>query len=141
MLRGDNQRDVLVIGGCKGHASEEISGNILELFRAFRWKPIPNCTGRYTCRDHEIVSSLTPLELLDFANIEHPTSSWKQWEFEPRNGRDDSIWVVPLDEAYITGIITYQKPQTFGHNRYVHTLNTKSGFRRKLEAMGIYSLD
>jgi hypothetical protein len=134
--------DVLIVGGWKGHVREDISGNILELFRAYRWKPIPNCTGRYTCRDHAVVSSLTPLELLlGCANMEHPASPWKQWEFRPREGRDDTIWVVPLDEEYTTGLITYQKTQSLGPNRYVHTLNTKSGFRRKLEVVGIYSLD
>jgi hypothetical protein len=53
--------------------------------------------------------------------------------------------VVPLDDNNMTGTISYVKRQEqqdggddCGCYYYVHTLNTPSGFRRKLRAMGIH---
>ncbi|KNC78675.1 hypothetical protein SARC_08900 [Sphaeroforma arctica JP610] len=52
------------VGGSIGHIHEDISGPILQLYLAYRWKMLPNCTGRYTCLDHKSVSVLTPTELV-----------------------------------------------------------------------------
>ena len=142
----------LTIGGIKGHVKETIQGATLRLFAAFRWKMIPKCTGRYTCRDHKLVSHLTPKELLaqvvqqqqqqGGSDMDDPEAVLlpiiKQYAFS-LGGRTDLILVLPLDEAQETGIITYVKKEE-AVTHYVHTLNAPSGFQRKLRAIGIISL-
>mmetsp|Transcript_20157 Transcript_20157/g.28542 ORF Transcript_20157/g.28542 Transcript_20157/m.28542 type:complete len:208 (-) Transcript_20157:238-861(-) len=176
--------EVLEIGGSKGHILETIEGDLLKLYKAFRWKMIPRCTGRYMCRDHSIVSHLRPNELVRKACIQLEEeeedkqeardlqiigtkvetnrgdnkcdrSSFlhkKEWECQ-LSGREDTIIVFPLDDQNTTGIITYVKKaksresDITSHNSvqehhssktsYVHTLNSRSGFRRKLEGVGI----
>jgi len=143
------------IGGTKGHIEESIGGILLTLYQSYRWKPIPNCTGRYTCREHTIVSKLSPLELLASVNIksfEDGTTSPTVHFFDLVD-RADRVWVVPLDTSNETGIITFEKRASEQQQQqqrvdeeeslsttttsYVHTLNTPSGFRRKLNAIGI----
>jgi hypothetical protein len=128
------------IGGIKGHIVEEIDGHILSLFRAYKWKPIPRCTGRYTCREH-FVSEWTPRELVEHADI--VVADKRSWSLT-LPGRPDKIEVVPLDAEKTVGVITYVKEETIEgclesppKKRYVHTLNTPSGFRRKLNAIGV----
>jgi hypothetical protein len=99
---------------------------------------LPNCTGRYTCRDHKLVSKIPPLQLLVQAGIKHQPSSlesvsWKEYAFD-LPGRPDRVLVVPMDDKNTVGLITFVKN---GGESFVHTLNTPSGFRRKLEAIGI----
>uniref|UniRef100_A0A7S3L7Z3 Uncharacterized protein n=1 Tax=Amphora coffeiformis TaxID=265554 RepID=A0A7S3L7Z3_9STRA len=133
-----------VIGGTKGHMEETIHPEQhrvwLHLFGSFRWKMIQKCTGRYTCHDHAQVSHLSPLELL--ASVGITTTTFSLYTFQ-LHGRPDHILVVPLDEVHETGLITYVKT-TSGEDcndpSYVHTLNSPSGFQRKLEAIGIYNL-
>ena len=218
--------ETLIIGGTHGHVEETITGDLLVLWRApfCHWKPIRNCTGRYSCRETRntsqhppqqnkdtndtplqriLPSTLSPLELLQHAlgaskaasagsvdtMIPHSSKSrdiiipWKVQEFDPAPGRKDRIWVLPLDAQMTTGIITYVKQQppppppppphepggtktiidskdappstslqpqkpppplpptiirpSSSIIRYVHTLNAPSGFRRKLQAVGI----
>ena len=136
------------VGGRNGHERESLSGAIRELYRSYRWKPIPNCTGRYTCRDHAKVSHLQPLDLLEAAGIRPRCGLWEQYRIRLPHKTDD-VLVVPLDSERQTGIITYVKKKSAGHTEaqsgesdndlhtYVHTLNAPSGFRRKLEALGI----
>ena len=141
---GDNetsshpQQNHETVGGCNGHVEETIDGLILELYRHYRWKMLPNCTGRYTCRDHKLVSKIPPLQLLDEAGINcsflsTESASWKEYGFD-LPGRPDRVLVVPLDDNKTVGLITFVKN---GGESFVHTLNTPSGFRRKLEAIGI----
>ena len=56
----------ITIGGSKGHEIEQIdaSSTFTKAFKMYRWKMIPNCTGRYTCRDHKLVSNLHPSLLM-----------------------------------------------------------------------------
>ena len=158
--------DCLEIGGDKGHQVETISGQLLTLYKSYRWKMIPRCTGRYTCRDHALVSTLPPLDVLTNAGImyEEQTSPSADEESVPLLLREyildgisgkDRIIVVPLDDRKTMGLITYVKAETSGSkvgdlkktdgnfdnsstSRYVHTLNAQTGFRRKLEAMGAF---
>jgi hypothetical protein len=126
------------IGGLKGHEEEVINGNLSRLYHALRWKPIPDCTGRYTCRDHSI-ASLSPLSLLEEAGVKTPNSimAFQEYEFHIPD-RPDALLVVPLDEANSTGLITYAKvSDNAATTKFVHTLNAPSGFRRKLEAVGV----
>jgi hypothetical protein len=160
----------LTVGGSKGHEVETINGNLLLLYLSCRWKPIPRCTGRYTCRDHDL-SRIHPLMLAqtfaaapsgegsdDAGHIGNDASASRRriWEFT-LPGRDDAILIVPLDPSNRTGIISYKKesPERGGVNdrdrsscrsplheaSYVHTLNAPSGFRRKLQAMGLTVID
>lgn len=141
LLFGDEEDTA--VGGTKGHVSETIDGNLLLLYQSYRWKMIPNCTGRYTCRDHKLVSPLNPFSLLQQVGIEKlgngSKTIWtdderlKEFQFD-LPGRPDTIIVVPLDDTNMTGVITFVKKEGVS---YVHTLNTPSGFRRKLEAIGI----
>lgn len=124
------------IGGSKGHVEEEIEGLCLRLFDSFRWKMIPKCTGRYTCRDHDLVSHLQPIDLLKSLGIDARAEKQKEFRLPER----DTIVVFPLDEAFETGIISYVKKEEGEQTRYVHTLNSRSGFQRKLCAIGILSL-
>mmetsp|Transcript_17896 Transcript_17896/g.26479 ORF Transcript_17896/g.26479 Transcript_17896/m.26479 type:complete len:569 (-) Transcript_17896:213-1919(-) len=133
-----------VVGGSHGHITETISGPINQLYQFYGWNMIRNCTGRYTCRDHAMVSSLTPIQMLRRAGIDNedlssPNGYFTQYEFEMNHysRKMDPICVIPLDEAYTTGVITYVKKNNNGAVSFVHTLNTPSGFRRKLIAIGI----
>lgn len=58
----------IAIGGSKGHVVEQLDGpsfsTFAKAFTSYRWKMIPNCTGRYTCRDHNLVSNLHPSLLM-----------------------------------------------------------------------------
>jgi tRNA (cytosine38-C5)-methyltransferase len=134
----------LSVGGTKGHVSEEIQGNLLQLYQNYRWKMIPNCTGRHTCRDHDKVSSVPPLELLRRIGIEKKCKGsttkttngdyeLKEYHFELPE-RADKVCVIPLDTDNETGIITFIKEE---RTAFIHTLNTPSGFRRKLARIGI----
>lgn len=131
-------KEGMAVGGTKGHSPETIDGNLLHLYRSYRWKMIPNCTGRYTCREHELVSPLNPLAVLKRVGIEKIGNNsnckpLKEFQFELPD-RPDRIIVVPLDDHNLTGMITFVKEEGVS---YAHTLNTPSGFRRKLEAIGI----
>jgi len=129
----------VVVGGTKGHVEETIAGSLLGLYEAYEWRMIPKCTGRYTCRDHDM-SHLKPGKLLEGAGIDCTTL--KEYEFSLTD-RDDKVRVIALDRDNNTGIITYVKKSSseIGADRFVHTLNTPSGFRRKLEAIGISVTD
>ena len=117
-----NSTDRLAIGGDKGHNVEIISGHLLTLYKSYRWKMIPRCTGRYTCRDHATVSTLTPLQLLSKVGINceertspsavadsaPPRSLLRQYILDGISGKDQII-VVPLDCNNTVGLITYVK--------------------------------
>lgn len=144
----EKETKTLLVGGAKGHMLEEIQGNLLQLYEAYRWKMIPNCTGRHTCRDHDKVSSVSSMEMLKSAGIERKSmglttrvanagDELKEYNFELPE-RPDKVCVIPLDSNNETGIITFVKDD---RNAFVHTLNTPSGFRRKLGCIGIKVTD
>mmetsp|Transcript_2093 Transcript_2093/g.6028 ORF Transcript_2093/g.6028 Transcript_2093/m.6028 type:complete len:203 (+) Transcript_2093:222-830(+) len=116
--------DRLQIGGDKGHHVETISGHLLTLYNSYRWKMIPRCTGRYTCRDHALVSTLMPLQVLSKVGINYEEQTVAQTspsvaaDSVPRPLRQyilsgisgkDRIIVVPLDGDNMVGLITYVK--------------------------------
>lgn len=134
----------LGIGGSKGHIEEMVTDPIfISIYTAFRWKLIPNCTGRYTCRDHTAVSHLAPKMLLGAAGIDTSTiAELKQYYIAFDHGeRRNPIYVVPFADDGSTGLISYVKLQDDeGSDRrrsYVHTLNSMSGFQRKLSAISV----
>ena len=150
------------IGGSKGHLSEQVDGFFAIAFDSFRWKMIPNCTGRYTCRDHKQVSTLTPMELIrqiiivnnnvNESTKDDSSSQFRSFEFTFHQKEKDPIIVIPFDDHCLNGLISYVKVakdsttttttttannDTTATTTYVHTLNAPSGFQRKLQAIGI----
>lgn len=54
----------------------------------------------------------------------------------------DHIHVIPFQCNHSTGLITYIKFSDDGEvSGYVHTLNSCSGFQRKLDALGVVLTD
>ena len=145
----------ITIGGDKGHVVEQVDDAIfLKIYHAYRWKMIPNCTGRYTCRDHKIVSKLTPCEVLaSVGTAIHIVDALEKYEYAfQEERRKDPIIVIPFTEEKETGLITYIKCESEAGNveeelahddgiKYVHTLNSSSGFQRKLEAINVKLTD
>lgn len=128
------------IGGEKGHIEEIVQDPIfIAIYTSFRWKKIPNCTGRYTCRDHKAVSHLTPIQLLGNAGIDSSTIDTLQQYYIAfdHERHKDPIYAIPLASDGTTGLISYVKNQDDESLSYVHTLNSASGFKRKLEAINV----
>lgn len=140
-------RESIRIGGTKGHIEEFVNDPIfIAIHGHFRWKMIPNCTGRYTCRDHKAVSHLTPTQLFEAAGLSEVGSLRQYHVTFAEERRKDSIYVVPFASDGKTGLISYIKHHDdVGDGgcsiSYVHTLNSASGFQRKLEAMGVVLSD
>jgi len=137
--------DSIGIGGSKGHVVETVTDSIfITLYNFFTWRMITNCTGRYTCKDHKQVSHLPPVEVLRNAGIDLAViDRLKQYFVSFENERKDPIYVIPFADDGSTGLITYVKmnENDEGTARYVHTLNSKSGFRRKLDAINVVLSD
>ena len=135
----------LWIGGSNGHEEEVVTDPIfISIYTAFRWKMIPNCTGRYTCKDHKLVSHLTPKMVLRAASIDSLTiAELKQYLIADLGERRDPIYVVPFEGDGSTGLISYVKPQVDIDRKsiFVHTLNSMSGFQRKLSSINIVLSD
>ncbi|KAL7486435.1 hypothetical protein ACHAW6_012030 [Cyclotella cf. meneghiniana] len=132
------------IGGSKGHIEERINDPLfIIVYKAFRWKMIPNCTGRYTCRDHNAVSHLTPQQLLHACGVhEAIIDSLVEYYVQFDEGkRKDPILVLPFASDHSTGLISYRKSSDSEAFGYVHTLNSCSGFQRKLSALGVVLSD
>eukprot|EP00579_Thalassiosira_antarctica_P020309 CAMPEP_0201971206 /NCGR_PEP_ID=MMETSP0904-20121228/35884_1 /ASSEMBLY_ACC=CAM_ASM_000553 /TAXON_ID=420261 /ORGANISM="Thalassiosira antarctica, Strain CCMP982" /LENGTH=144 /DNA_ID=CAMNT_0048520511 /DNA_START=133 /DNA_END=564 /DNA_ORIENTATION=+ len=134
------------IGGARGHIEEvEHDPIFVTIYNSFRWKMIPNCTGRYTCRDHKAVSHLTPTKLLEAAGIDSSTVDKLQQYYVTFDTeiRKDPIYVIPFADDGLAGLISYVKqPRDDGDCiSYVHTLNSGSGFQRKLEAINVILSD
>jgi len=98
------------------------------LFSRYHWKEIKNCPGRYVpTKRSSSIDRLLPLEVIGV----EPGALLQVHEFAPNQGGRDPLLVVIFPYEY-SGLITYVKS-----DRYVHTLNTPSGMRRKLTAMNI----
>lgn len=90
-----------------------------ELMKAWDWKPIRNCPGRYVLRGARNDLRLQEL-LIDDAEAE-------QYYVD---AAPDAVLVMQLEDG---GIISYQRED----GSFLHTLNTPEGFRRKLLQLGI----
>ena len=90
-----------------------------ELLKKWDWKPIRNCPGRYVLQSSR--NDLRVAEIFDTA-------------IEPGEYRvstaSDMVLVVTLDDG---GLISYKRSD----GSFVHTLNTRDGFVRKLSQLGI----
>ena len=89
------------------------------LMSAWSWRPIPNCPGRFVLRD-------APPTLLPRALV---GDAIEILEFRVPAARD-AVVVVPFADG---GLIRYRRAT----GTFVHTLNTRDGFARKLAQLGI----
>ncbi len=92
---------------------------VQELFAARKWRPIPNCPGRYVLESTEPTFAPQELAGVDCSPMEYPVRT-----------ATDVVVVVPLEGG---GLITY----LHADGTYFHTLNTEFGFDRKLAQLGI----
>ncbi len=90
-----------------------------ELLMRWEWKPLRHCPGRFVLITHGTPVSLETLIGDDF----------RAHRFTNSTARDPVI-VVPLEEG---GLISYARRD----GSVIHTLNTPSGFARKLAQLGI----
>ena len=90
-----------------------------QIFKAWHWKPIRNCPGRFVLREAMID---LPMERIIGDQVEVSC-------FEV-SGAKDRVLVARLDGG---GIISYRRD----NGSFVHTLNTTEGFARKLRQLGI----
>jgi hypothetical protein len=93
--------------------------NFEQMYAAHRWKPIINCSGRFVLQGNE--ATMQPTTLAQ-GLLEH--------EFRSESTQDLVIVVIFSDG----GLISYRKAE----GKFVHTLNTSAGFRRKLVDLGLY---
>ena len=100
-----------------------MSGSVAPLYEALakRWgcKPIHGCPGRSVLS--RCPPGITPREIV---GEEVPVLA-----FHVPAARD-TVLVAPFEGG---GLISYSRRD----GTFIHTLNTESGFRRKLEALGI----
>lgn len=124
------------------------------IFAKYQWREIPNCPGRFVTRKpsafieklvpSEVKLLFAPRKLFQVVQLDGSEDMWKieVYEFDlsevsPTSSVRDPICVVvfpplPGTEGTSGGLITYKKP-----DRFVHTLNTPSGLKRKLDAIGL----
>jgi hypothetical protein len=90
-----------------------------ELESRWSWRPIPGCPGRWVLSAGP--SHVPPEDMVsrDVRIAEHRVAAVK-----------DPVIVVSLDDG---GLISYRKPG----GTFVHTLNSREGFERKLRQLGI----
>ena len=82
------------------------------------WRLIPNCPGRYVLAAGPVATP--PEDLVPGAHsAEHVCAAAR-----------DPVIVTPLDEG---GLISYRKADGL----FLHTLNTREGFERKLRQLAI----
>ena len=92
---------------------------VQELLAEYKWKLIPNCPGRYVLVTPEPTIAPARLAQGDYAPVEFHVEAAK-----------DAVLVLALEGG---GLITYRRDD----GSYYHTLNTDTGFQRKLAQLGI----
>jgi hypothetical protein len=83
------------------------------------WRPMPHCPGRFVVASG--LSNLPPAALVsrDVPVAEHVVATAK-----------DPVVVAMFADG---GLISYRKPD----GTYLHTLNSREGFERKLQQLGL----
>ena len=91
------------------------------LFNRLAWRPIPNCPGRYVLAAGPV--AMTPEDIVPGASdtSEHVSVAAR-----------DPVVVTPFEDG---GLISYRK----AGGMFLHTLNTRDGFERKLGQLAIRS--
>ena len=88
------------------------------------WRPIANCPGRF-------VFAAGPTRVSPDEIVGEKTGATSEHRVPAAR---DPVLVVPFDDG---GLISYMRPD----GSYVHTLNTREGFARKLAELGIGGRD
>lgn len=105
-------------------------GEFLQRFwDMWKWTEIKNCPGRYVTKSNEEAQVISPQELCTRLAVPYFPSIHCSVD------RLDQIAVVHFESG--GGIITYIKP----NGTFVHTLNTESGYIRKMTALGFESVE
>ena len=89
------------------------------LFDHFAWRPIPNCPGRYLLAAGPV--AMPPEEMVPGG------SGGSKYVIAATR---DPVIVTPFDDG---GLISYCK----GEGKFLHTLNTREGFERKIRQLGL----
>jgi hypothetical protein len=88
------------------------------LFERWTWRPIPHCPGRYVLAAGPV--AIAPEEIVTGGGAsEHVIAATR-----------DPVMVTPFDDG---GLISYRKSADL----FLHTLNTREGFERKLRQLGL----
>ncbi len=93
--------------------------SIEELLAARKWKPIPDCPGRYVLVTPEPTLAPERLAQVDYAPMVFRVE-----------GAKDLVLVLRLEGG---GMISYRRAD----GSHLHTLNTEDGFQRKLRELRI----
>ena len=91
-----------------------------ELYLKWEWKPIRNCPGRYTL---VTTDRFLPVQVL----IGDPGCEIREYSSPQAN---DLVLVFAIQDG---GIISYKRKD----GTFTHTLNTSTGFLRKVAQLGI----
>ena len=107
------------------------------VFAANEWKEIPNCPGRFTLSPKKVSNEdVTQFLSRCDPNMQQFTNQTQQdlWVTIFAKGEivRDTLWVIKFQHDGC-GLISYET-----NNGFLHTLNTPSGFERKLKALNIY---
>jgi hypothetical protein len=89
------------------------------LFDRWAWRPIPNCAGRYVLAAGPVATPPEHIVPGATGGPEHVCATAK-----------DPVIVTPFEDG---GLISYRKAA----GTFLHTLNTREGFERKLHQLGI----
>ena len=89
------------------------------LFDGWGWRPMVNCPGRYVLAAGPVATPPEQIVLGATGSSEHACDTAK-----------DPVIVTPFEDG---GLISYRKADGL----FLHTLNTREGFERKLRQLGI----
>ena|SRR5436190_6039636 len=89
------------------------------IFERMAWRPIPNCPGRYALAAGAVATPPDDIVVGANGGSEHVCAAAK-----------DPVIVTPFEDG---GLISYRK----AGGVFLHTLNTREGFERKLGQLGI----
>jgi hypothetical protein len=89
------------------------------LFDRWAWHPIPNCPGRYALAAGPVATPPGDIAPGATGGSEHVSATAK-----------DPVLITPFEDG---GLISYRK----ANGMFLHTLNTREGFERKLRQLGI----
>jgi hypothetical protein len=99
------------------------------LYELCHWSEIPNCPGRYVTKRNTVAEAMSPINLLHLLGT---TDQIYEYDNIGNGVRGkDRVAIAQFRDG--GGLITYIKPDS----RFIHTLNTKSGFNRKLMSLGL----
>jgi hypothetical protein len=90
-----------------------------ELFERWAWRPIPNCPGRYVLAAGPVAAAPADLVPGSSGGSEHLCAAAR-----------DPVIATPFEDG---GLISYRKADGL----FLHTLNTREGFERKLRQLEI----